>query len=58
MPKKVDKSLEIAVNGSTDGFDRFQIGVAGFDNPLCDSNTSAGIQALGKNWSVFNIRNF
>ena len=38
----------ITVNGSTDGFDGFRIGVAGFDNPLRDSNTSAAIQALGK----------
>lgn len=37
----------ITVNGSTDGFDGFRIGVAGFDNPLRDPNTSAAIQSLG-----------
>ena len=48
VAKAYARAPVITVNGSTDGFDGFRIGVAGFDNPLRDSNTSAAIQALGK----------
>ena len=47
VAKAYARAPVITVNGSTDGFDGFRIGVAGFDNPLRDSNTSAAIQALG-----------
>ena len=55
MAKAYARAPVITVNGSTDGFDGFRIGVAGFDNPLRDSNTSAAIQALGKDWCSFKI---
>ena len=47
VAKAYARAPVITVNGSTDGFDGFRIGVAGFDNPLRDSNTSAAIKALG-----------
>lgn len=47
VAKAYARAPVITVNGSTDGFDGFRIGVAGFDNPLRDSDTSAAIQALG-----------
>jgi hypothetical protein len=47
VAKAYARAPVITVNGSTDGFDGFRIGVAGFENPLRDSNTSATIQALG-----------
>ncbi len=47
MAKAYARAPVITVNGSTDGFDGFRIGVAGFDNPLRDSNTTAAIRAMG-----------
>jgi hypothetical protein len=47
VAKAYARAPVITVNGSTDGFDGFRIGVAGFDNPLRDPDTSAAIQALG-----------
>jgi len=47
VAKAYARAPVITVNGSTDGFDGFRIGVAGFDNPLRDPSTSSAIQALG-----------
>lgn len=47
VAKAYARAPVLTVNGSGDGFDGFRIGVAGFDNPLRDADTSAAIRALG-----------